>query len=143
MMMQAPPWMPSTALAVTLGGEPGWFVSARSVQNLPDQPMGKGVKRGKGEGKGMFKMEKVDNPGLNYSEAIYTGTIKCPPLSNTGYGFIACEDLAAIYPGKDVFMHLKICPWTADMNLQNGEQVQFNYFEANGAPQANRVIRPQ
>jgi len=109
---------------------------------MPDQG-GKGIKRGKGEGKGTFKYEKVDNPGLNYSEAIYTGTIKCPPLSNTGYGFVVCEDLSAIYPGKDVFLHLKICPWASDMMLQTGEQVQFNYFEQNGSPQVNRIIRAQ
>jgi cold shock CspA family protein len=105
-----------------------------------------GIKRGKGDGKGKgFKAEKVDNPGLNYSEAIYTGTVKCPPLANTGYGFLVCEDLQAIYPGKDVFVHLKICPWAGphDMNLQHGEQVQFNYFESNGAPQASRLVRPQ
>merc|ERR1719321_218710 len=95
--------------------------------------------KGKGKGKGMMPHEKVDNPGLDVSQPILSGVVKCSPLPTTGYGFLYSEELQATYPGKDVFLHLKMCPWVQDMQLANGEAVQFNYSATDGKPQVTRI----
>lgn len=86
--------------------------------------------------------DPVANPGLDGNEVAYSGTVKHAVNPNTGYGFIASEGIQVLYPGKDVFLHQKLCPWVNDMNLSVGESVQFNFIvNSNGLPQVNRIVR--
>merc|ERR1719424_1247794 len=109
-MVQAPSWMPNTAKAVTLGGEPGWFISARSIQEaqqmMPEVHYADGGKGAKRVSKGfdLSKLVKMDNPGLDATMPAYTGVVKNVPALMTGYGFISCDEIQAQYPGKDVFV---------------------------------------
>jgi cold shock CspA family protein len=84
----------------------------------------------------------VENPGLIESEQIFTGTIKHVPSGKTGYGFIQDHSVSALYGGKDAFLHLAVCPWVEQMNLQMGDVVSFNVeLNEKGAPQVKRIIR--
>merc|ERR1719198_1266135 len=45
-----------------------------------------------------------------------------------------------MYPGKDVFVHSKMCPWVESMTLEKDTKVQFQYVEKDGAPQCVRIV---
>jgi cold shock CspA family protein len=157
--------MPAGAQLVTLGDGVGWFIPVEAIP--PEYPEaspwdgmmmagmkrpagadwgGKGPKKPKGAGKGKDKDSApagpVDNPGILEDEQVFTGIIKHVPNSTTGYGFITCEQVAQLYGGKDAFLHLAICPWIEQMNLQIGDIVNFN-VELNDkmAPQVKRITK--
>jgi len=146
-----PSWLPATAQAVTLHGTLGWFVPDPSAEEMNMQEQSRkrvegtainGMKRLRITGDTMPPRNPVANPGLDGSEVAYSGKVKYAVNPNTGYGFIASEAVQVLNPGKDVFLHQKLCPWVTDMNLSQGESVQFNFIvNAKGSPQVNRIVR--
>jgi cold shock CspA family protein len=152
--MLKPDYMPADAQPVTLFGKPGWFVSQESIdaQGMAQQwkrpaqdawGMGKG---GKGFGgapkRPAMATAPVENPGLIPEEQIYTGTVKHNINPNTGYGFVQDDTVTMMYPGKDAFLHIKYCPWAADMGLNIGDSVMFNLLEdEQGNPQVKRIVK--
>jgi len=146
-----PSWLPANAQAVTLHGTLGWFIpdpSAADVnmqhpqqqqQQIPRNQMDtSNIKRSRG---GAGGGTSVANPGLDGSE-VCAGTVKYPVNPDTGYGFIASEAVQVLHPGKDCFLHQKLCPWVTDLNLTQGESVQFNFIvNAKGSPQVSRIVR--
>ena len=43
----------------------------------------------------------------------------------SGYTFIVCEEISTMFPGKDTFLHGKICPWADYMDLEPGDEVNW------------------
>lgn len=152
-----PEWirLPPEAQMVSLQGETGYFISLASIQaQMASGPygMGGGGKKrpasemdgGKGD-KGWGKMNKfpkpeVPNPGLDPEQQTFAGIMKGRLNPSTGYSFISCDEVAVMYPGKDVFVHSKMCPWVETMELEKDMKVQFQYVEKDGAPQCTRII---
>ena len=46
-----------------------------------------------------------------------------------------------MYPTRDVYLHIKQCPWAKAMDLDKGDLVQFQYRENDGTPMVSRIIR--
>jgi cold shock CspA family protein len=139
---------------VSLFGKPGWFVSQESIdaQVMPAPMAWKrpaqdfGGKGGKGFG-GAPKRPAMagvasENPGLEDGEPVYNGVVKHNINPSTGYGFVQDDTVAMLYPGKDAFLHVKYCPWAADMGLNIGDSVMFNLLEdEQGNPQVKRIVK--
>lgn len=144
-----PSWLPANAQAVTLHGTLGWFIPDPSAADLnmqhPQQQQqmprnhvdASNSKRTRGT-----TNASVANPGLEPGVEVYTGTVKHAVNADTGYGFISSEAVQAIHPGTDCFLHQKLCPWVTDMNLNQGETVQFNFIvNVKSKPQVSRIVR--
>jgi cold shock CspA family protein len=163
-----PSWMPAAGQLVTLGDGVGWFIPVEAIEPeypqavpfhaMAGPPMMAGMKRPaekgwdmapkkpKGGGKG-FKGPPgpaAENPGLDESAQAFTGTIKHVPNGTTGYGFIQDDNVAALYGGKDAFLHMAVCPWVEQMELQIGDIVHFNVeLNEKQAPQVTRIVKAQ
>jgi cold shock CspA family protein len=145
------------AQVVALQGETGYFIPMTAVHaQLASQNGGGGGKKrpfsdmdgGKGDkggGKSAPKFPRpspshTPNPGLDPEQQTFFGIMKGRLNPATGFTFIHSDDVAVLYPGKDVFVHSKMCPWVESMTLEKDMMVQFQYVEKDGSPQATRVI---
>lgn len=166
-----PSWVPDDAKLVSMGGQTGWFITQQTALQMDAEMQGgfagpamggAGRKRAaseamngfvmpapKGAGKGgkaapfTFKYPKPDipNPGLDPDQPVFNGKMKGRPNPQTGYSFIQCDEVSMLYPGRDVYLHCKLCPWVECMGLEKDHLVQFQYGEKDGAPVVSRIIR--
>jgi len=148
-------YLPAGCTAVSLHGRWGYFLPMEALQEiLPRLQAGgpMGMKRSHSTAMGQFppdpmqqhkmpRMDAPENPGLLPDAPIYEGIIKRPPVERTGYGFVECAEVRTMH-GRDVFLHVRQCPWVPGMNIQPNEMVRFQ-FEMNdrGVPQVTRVIK--
>jgi len=119
------------------GAAPGGGGKKRSADEMDG---GKGGKGGKGWGDSKFPRPAVPNPGLDPQQQTFSGVMKGRLNMQTGYGFIQSDEVGMMYPGKDVFVHSKMCPWVESMTLEKDTKVQFQYVEKDGAPQCVRIV---
>jgi len=94
-----------------------------------------------GKGNLPSKFPKPSNPGLDPEKATFKGTMKSHMNVKSGYTFIVCEEISTMFPGKDTFLHGKICPWADYMDLEPGDEVKFQIEEKDGSPQCIRVVK--
>jgi cold shock CspA family protein len=148
--------LPPQSQMVSLQGQAGYFVPMSVLSPMapygaapggggkkrPADEMdgGKGGKGGKGWGDSKFPRPAVPNPGLDPEQQTFSGVMKGRLNMQTGYGFIQSDEVGMMYPGKDVFVHSKMCPWVESMTLEKDTKVQFQYVEKDGAPQCVRIV---
>lgn len=151
-------YLPAGCTAVSLHGRWGYFLPMEALQELlprlqaggpmigqkrahsatmfPPEPMNKMPRM-----EGVHPQVSPDNPGLLPDAPIYEGIIKRPPVERTGYGFVECAEVRTMH-GRDVFLHVRQCPWVPGMNIQPNDMVRFQFdMNDRGVPQVTRIVK--